>query len=56
MQLSFVKIGKKVGGRSLGGKIRSLVLDMRYLSANQVDVSSRRLDMNESGIDGKGLS
>ena len=47
-------MGKTLGGRSSGEKVRSLVLDMRCLSVNQ-DVSSRRLDVTESEIDGKGL-
>lgn len=54
VQLPFVKMGKTLGGRSSGENVRSLVLDMRCLSANQ-DVSSRRLDVTESEIDGKGL-
>ena len=53
--MPFVKMRKTLGGRSSGEKVRSLVLDVRCLSANQ-DVSSRPLDVTESGIDRKDLS
>lgn len=58
MQLPFINMENAVGGRSLGGKFRSMVLDMlslRCLSANQMDVSSRQLAVSESGMDRRGL-
>lgn len=42
----------------MGGKIRKLFLDvfgLRCLVANKMNVSSRQLDVSESGIDGRGL-
>lgn len=57
MQLPFIKTGK-AGRRCMGGRVRSLPLDMwsvRGLSANQMSRSSRQLDISEPGIDERGL-